>query len=327
MKEMKNTIPIKIDVVQKRDSAFSSNQMFFIFLFGGLGLFCFIFGLAKTVAYEDITFKVMGALFTLIGTLTCLRMLLKYGLNEKKLYSRYLREKDGISFTLRDLWDILFIEDTGKIIYKNGKSAYLIKMDRTSIIGKSPNFSDTNYNSMTAFIRSLSNKEYIVRKYKLVVSDANIEKFEWLEQRLKKIKNNNLRNMAGAIVKHNKSKTAGSNNRSIEYWLVYARVPNKFDYEDLTAMLKLTASTIYKPKIENSKGVYEFLYRYYKLDYLDIKSALFSNLSPDKVAIVDKNSLIKADQVNPDLFAPLDGKAEKLAFKFEQMKKRLKDNE
>lgn len=307
-----NEIPIKITEVKKRDSKITQKQLVFLIIPGLIFLFYIIFFMNQLNTLEDEFLRLWLYIILVIVSFSCTRVAMRWGLDEKMLYNNYVRDK---SSDICRCWNILDISKDGRILYTNGHIAYIVKMERSNIIGRPDDFDELHFKEVTATVRKIIMSNYTIKKYSLATTDDNSESFNWLDASRKNIKNTKLRKVVGDIIKYSKSLSTTGCNRYVEYWLIYGKEVKKGQKEEIQKILDDMRTTIYKPAIIEEEDIYKFLKDFYKLRYINYKKCFYRNVPPEQVLKVLKDH-IRYRHETKGQYAPMSTEVEIATLKY-----------
>lgn len=316
-----NDVPIKITATAKRDMNISQYQLVFIIvplLAYTIALLLFMSGVQNI---EDPNIQLVACLGMLILLFVTIRVVMKWGCNEKGLYAEYMREK---TVDIKKYWGILDIADDGQILYTNGHAAYVVKMERSNIIGRTPEFEEQHFNEVTAAIRKIVTSGYLIKKYSMATTDDNSEAFNWLDKNRKTLTNRQLGAIVGDIIKYSKSLSTTGCNRYVEYWLIYAKQNKKEQKLEIQTILNAMKLTIYKPEILNSDGVYKFITDFYKLRFINFKKCFYHNISKEQVLQVITSNIRYRHEAK-GTYEPIDARVDLAAEKYKESLRMLDD--
>lgn len=318
-----NEVPIKITATSKRELDIKQQQMFFLIIPPLMYTVLTLLALGKFGELEDRNIKTALIAVMIVLLFIVIRVVMRWGFNEKALYSEYMREK---TVDVTKYWGILDIAEDGQMLYSNGHIAYVIKMERSNIIGRPPEFEESHFEEVAATIRKFVTSGYILKKYSLATTDDNSESFSWLDKNRKTLTNKKLSSVVGDILKYSKSLSTSGCNRYVEYWLVYAKQNKKDQITDIKSILSGMKMTIYKPEILDSEGVYKFITDFYKLRFINFKKCFYHNIPKEQVLRVIAGNIRYRHEAK-GTYEPLDARVDLAAKKYKESLKLLEETD
>lgn len=318
-----NRIPIKITALRRRETKLSPKNTV-VLLFDLVVSFLLISYSRQYCSYHD-TWQItlLITMLNIIVFVIMFRVSLMLCFNEKKMYETYLHLKDRPVFTLSDYWDILYISKDGNIVftdreYGGQNRSILIKMERTSTIGKDSGFENRHYLAVSAAYRAFLVSNYSVRRYNLCTDDSNDAGFAFTEKCASQRTNKRLTAFISDFLTYNRLLVKNVQNRTIEYWQITAPgIKNRLMEDTVEILENLAMSSLYKPEICGLDEFKVFVYAFFKLKYINAKELTFGNLP--------KDSVIKV--IGKESFADDESKYDIVQTEIEQRRSRWKEEQ
>lgn len=320
-----NEIPIKITTMKRREKKFSPRETMSIGIFSIFWVFLTLMEIRMASDFGTLKHTLLAITLFIIQTVIILRLFLKFYFDEQQLYEQYLKNKDTPLFEIKDVWDIIYIEDNGLIVMKDNNyggisKALLIKMERGSVIGRPDDSEIQHYKAVTQFLRVMLARGYRIRKYNISVNDTNEEVFDLSADKRGNLTNTKLRDSINSIIKYNKDSVRNVQNRTIEYYRFEVTSRNNRIMSDAKEAMALLGTSIYKPTICDKDEITKFLYGYYKLKYINIKQMIQDNL-PKEPCIKVVSSTDK--KTNVGMFDVVDSKTEDIISRYKKMREEI----
>ncbi len=317
-----NQIPIKITAVKKREIRLDLKRILGLLVFTSLEVTIVLISVRISHDYGTVWITVLCILLAILLSLINIRLSLMLFFDEAKMYEDYKRETESRIFPINDFWDTLNISDEGVMLISDKVTgghvrAVVVKLERSSTIGRPDSSEIEHYRGVTQFIRKLIGQNFMVRKYNLAVSDSNDEPLNEIERSLVDLNNNKLKNTLSSIIKYNRDSVRNLQNRTIEYYCVTSTGSASNLLSTVRESLGiLRAHTIYKPEICNEKLVIQFLYDFFKLKYMDTKKAMLNNLPKESLINVEE---VTYKNLHEEVFKPIETTADANIAKFQRM--------
>lgn len=307
-----NEIPIRITALKRREKNFTIKEKKAMGVCGTSWAILSLFEIRLATTVADTRCTIGVSILFILHTLIFIRLFLKMYFDEHELYTRYQKEKGSSLIGVEEEWDILYIDKNGVIVTKDNVSggynkSVLVMLERSNTIGRQPDFEIVHYENVTKFIRLLLSRGYKLRKYNLAINDTNEKAFDNSLGSRNSLTNIRLKNTINSIINYNKECVRKVQNRTIEYYRIEGCGMTDRLLSDVDEAIRFLSQTIYKPLICDKQLFIEFLYKYYKQPFIDVKSLFKKNLPAEKLLeVVSKTDKHKSESI----FTLLDGKIE-----------------
>lgn len=325
MSKWVNKVPIKITTVKAREIKLSALQK--IAVFGvptSLALLYFL-TFRVCVVMDNPTVDIIGKIVSIIITIIAARVFLFLYFDEKKMYETYKTDKECPIYDLSEYWDVLYIDNSGMIMTQNKEfggqeKSFVVRLERSNLIGRSKEFEEIHYRCVTLFIRKLLSQGYNIRRYNLSVHDINEKSMSAIDKSLLSCSNRKLRDSVDSILKYNKTRLRKLHNRTIEYYKIETSGQSSRLQDDINEAIQLLTGSIYKPSICKKEEVILFFYEFFKVKYIDTKQMTINNLPKEELVVVTE---VEDMTEAANIFKPIQTEMEVNVEKFKQLKKKM----
>lgn len=265
-------IPMNVEGGSWNDSFFSTTKLVtlaaIIFIYGFLIMY-----LGSSMA-KPLGYVIYLGVWTIISIL-----LLRFIVFEEKFYYKmYLELKDFEISSPALFWDIASIKETDEgaiMTYSDAKIGILVKVDRDTITGKTPEFKEMHYDAISDFYREVVNNRYSFVQMNIMEAAGKDPRLNELSKVVYKNKNNNIRKLMEMQVGHIKNITRSSLYES-DYFLFYTADLSKVDciIGDISEYLfKLLDGAYIGYRILSSKDIVDFIKEQYGVNYFNSAEA------------------------------------------------------
>lgn len=222
---------------------------------------------------------------------------------EKFYYRMYLDLKEHEITTPAIFWDIASIKDTDEgaiITYSDAKIAILVKVDRDTITGKTPDFKETHYDAISDFYRDVITQKYSFVQMNIMEQAGKDPRLAELSKIVYKSDNPNIQKLMEMEVGHIKNITHSSLYES-DYFLFYTTDLTKIDtiIMDITeSIFKLLDGAYIGYSILSSKDIVDLLKEEFGVTYFNYTEAsllMYNNNANSMVRPFDITGILWTD--------------------------------
>lgn len=215
----------------------------------------------------------------------------------------YLDLKEHEITTPAIFWDIASIKDTDEgaiITYSDAKIAILVKVDRDTITGKTPDFKETHYDAISDFYRDVITQKYSFVQMNIMEQAGKDPRLAELSKIVYKSDNPNIQKLMEMEVGHIKNITHSSLYES-DYFLFYTTDLTKIDtiIMDITeSIFKLLDGAYIGYSILSSKDVVDLLKEEFGVTYFNYTEAsllMYNNNANSMVRPFDITGILWTD--------------------------------
>lgn len=210
---------------------------------------------------------------------------------EKFYYRMYLDLKENEITTPAIFWDIASIKDTDEgaiITYSDAKIAVMVKVERDTITGKTPEFRETHYDAISDFYRDLMIQKYSFVQMNIMEQAGKDNRLNELSKIVYKSDNPNICKLMEMEVGHIKNITHASLYES-DYFLIYTNDLTKMDsiISDVTEdIFKLLDGAYIGYQILSSKDIVDLLKEEFGVTYFNYTEASLLMYNNNKNSMV-----------------------------------------
>lgn len=210
---------------------------------------------------------------------------------EKFYYRMYLDLKENEITTPAIFWDIASIKDTDEgaiITYSDAKIAVMVKVERDTITGKTPEFRETHYDAISDFYRDLMIQKYSFVQMNIMEQAGKDTRLNELSKIVYKSDNPNICKLMEMEVGHIKNITHASLYES-DYFLIYTNDLTKMDsiISDVTEdIFKLLDGAYIGYQILSSKDIVDLLKEEFGVTYFNYTEASLLMYNNNKNSMV-----------------------------------------
>lgn len=222
---------------------------------------------------------------------------------EKFYYRMYLDLKEHEITTPAIFWDIASIKDTDEgaiITYSDAKIAIMVKVERDTITGKTPDFKEIHYDAISDFYRDIITQKYSFMQMNVMEQAGKDPRLNELSKIVYKSDNPNIQKLMEMEVGHIKNITQSSLYES-DYFLFYTNDLTKIDtiIMDITeSIFKLLDGAYIGYKILSSKDIVDLLKEEFGVTYFNYTEAsllMYNNNANSMVKPFDITGILWAD--------------------------------
>ena len=323
-----NEIPIKVTAIKKRENKLNYKQMITLVIIIPFYVMLVITMVEKYRNIDSTEIKFFVLVVMPIITLAVIRLSLYLYFDEKAEYEKYKKYSKKPLISLSEYWDVLSISKNGVMMIEDKTfggqlRSIVIKMERSSTIGRPDEFEIKHYEAVSYFLQKLLEKNYMIRRYVLMVEDSNEDKFELMEKNMKEIENNKLKETVKEILQYNRLAVSQTKNRNLEYYVILSPSSRDNIVSDITDCMGILSSrSIYKPEIIADKELIKFFKAFNKQSVVDVKSLMMNKLSTKEIFRVE--NIILASSKN-SIFDVSVTKEDYVIERFNKLKKSLQN--
>lgn len=222
---------------------------------------------------------------------------------EKFYYRMYLDLKEHEITTPAIFWDIASIKDTDEgaiITYSDAKIAIMVKVDRDTITGKTPDFKETHYDAISDFYRDVITQKYSFVQMNIMEQAGKDPRLAELSKVVYKSDNPNIQKLMEMEVGHIKNITHSSLYES-DYFLFYTNDLTKIDtiIMDITeSIFKLLDGAYIGYRILSSKDIVDLLKEEFGVTYFNYTEAsllMYNNNANSMIKPFDITGILWTD--------------------------------
>ena len=204
---------------------------------------------------------------------------------ERFYYKMYQQLKESEITTPALFWDIASIKETDEgaiMTYSDAKVAIIVKLERDTITGKTPEFKETHYDAISDFYREVMNHKYSIIQMNIMEQAGNDPRLQELDKLLHKSDNPNICNLMERQIGHIKNITHKTLYES-DYVMIYSADLQKIDTiisDTIDCVYKILDGAYIGYRILNSRDIIEFIKEEYGVRYFnstDATLAMFKN--------------------------------------------------
>lgn len=272
-------IPINVEGGQYNEHFMTTPKLVCIAMI--ICAFCYIIYVSTHPMAPLITWIVRLGLWLFVTTL-----IVRFIIFEEKFYYRmYLELKDNEITTPAMFWNIASIKDTDEgalITYADAKIGIMVKVDRDTITGKTPDFKETHYDAISDFYRDVVTQKYNFVQMNIMEQAGKDPRLAELSKVVYKSDNPNIQKLMEMEVGHIKNITHTSLYES-DYFLFYTTDVTKMEtiIGDITeSIFKLLDGAYISYKILSSKEITDLVKEEYGVNYFNSTEAslvMYSN--------------------------------------------------
>lgn len=200
---------------------------------------------------------------------------------EKFYYKMYKQLKESEITTPAIFWDIASIKDTidGAILtYSDAKIGILVRIERDTITGKSPEFKETHYDAISDFYKDVMLHKYNFVQLNIMEQAGNDPRLEQLDALVYKNENPNIRVLMEKQIGYIKNITHHTLYES-DYFLFYTSDLSKIDViidEVIDMIYKLLDGAFIGYRVLRARDIIEFVKEQYGVKYFNYTEATLS---------------------------------------------------
>ncbi len=203
----------------------------------------------------------------------------RYIIFEERFYYRmYKQLKESEITTPALFWDIASIKETDEgaiLTYSDAKVGIIIKLERDTITGKTPEFKETHYDAISDFYRELVAYKYSFVQMNIMEQAGNDPRLHELDKLLYKNDNQNICKLMERQIGHIKNITHKTLYES-DYVLVYSAELHKMDTiisDTIDCIYKILDGAYIGYRILNSRDIVELIKEEYGVRYFNTTDA------------------------------------------------------
>lgn len=205
----------------------------------------------------------------------------KFVMEEDYFLKIYRRMKNYEITTPAVFWDIVNIkenDDGTVVIYSDFKIGVILKLFRDSVIGRSEDFKERHYDSISEFYKELNLRGYRVIQMNIMEAAGKDDRVNVLDNLIAKCSNENLKKLIEVQVNYIKSITK-STLIERDYFLIYTEDVNKSDIiiSDVTdSAVNLLGGAYSGYRLLNLDEIIELVKDIYGVKYFDCSEAVLN---------------------------------------------------
>lgn len=203
----------------------------------------------------------------------------RYIIFEERFYYRmYKQLKESEITTPALFWDIASIKETDEgaiLTYSDAKVGIIIKLERDTITGKTPEFKEAHYDAISDFYRELVAYKYSFVQMNIMEQAGNDPRLHELDKLLYKNDNQNICKLMERQIGHIKNITHKTLYES-DYVLVYSAELRKMDTiisDTIDCIYKILDGAYIGYRILNSRDIVELIKEEYGVRYFNTTDA------------------------------------------------------
>lgn len=197
---------------------------------------------------------------------------------EKYYYRMYQKMKQYEVSTPSVFWNIASMRDTEDgviLVYGDGKVGILIRMERDTITGKTPEFKEIHYDAISDFYKELNLKNLKFIQMNIMEQAGKDPRLQKLDELVIKAENKNIAKIVESQVGYIKKITRATLFES-DYFLIYSEDMNRSDSivsDSIDCIYKLLDGAFIGFSVLSSNDVLELMKEQYGVRYFDYTEA------------------------------------------------------
>ena len=216
------------------------------------------------------------AYLILVGTyLFLFQLIFRYIILEERFYYKmYQKLKESEVTTPKLFWGIASVDETidgALLTYADGKVGAIIALDRDTITGKEPEFTEIHYDAISEFYKALITEGYSFVQMNIMEQAGNDPRLEELDKLTYKDDNDNIQKLMERQVGYIRSITQSTLYES-DYILIYSKDINKADVilnDIVDAVYHILDGAFVGYRILRSNDIVELTKEGYGVKYFD----------------------------------------------------------